>query len=140
MECRSESGRFDLPPPRLHRSHMRCVIEPWGGWKILGYDRRRPEYASLYMQSRTPLQLLGSHPAAGALSLITPCRQTDGKFELWVAGLTQRFCCYCCAGKRVEAALDVMLPPWQVWMPYLLLESAGYQWDPRAPRERGLAG
>ncbi|GMV80821.1 MAG: hypothetical protein AMXMBFR7_20050 [Planctomycetota bacterium] len=124
-------------PPHLHRGHYRATIETYGGWAIRAYDRRRPEYRVQFERSRTPVQMSYEHPTLGTVSLVTPCRQTDGKFEVYVAGLAQRFCCYCCAQKKLRAALNLSLPPWQAWMPYFLVESAGYLHDPRAPKEAG---
>ncbi|MBI3828148.1 MAG: hypothetical protein HY291_01440 [Planctomycetes bacterium] len=135
---------LDWTMPELHRTSRRKRLECAGGWWILAHDREGWDYFESYRRSMTPVQLVRRCLRRGVLSVLTPCAQTEGRFELYANGATARFCCYRCACRRVWDGLDILLPKPEHWMVYMLLDSIGYLEDPAAPheparRERGDA-
>lgn len=126
--------------PDLHQTGGRVVIETLGEWRVLGANRRAAGYAEDFAASRTPVQLARWTEGDTFVSLVTPCAQTGGKFELFACGRVRRLCCCACAQRKL-AALDerMVLPPPGQWLVYLLMESAGWLCNPGAPVELGKA-
>jgi len=121
--------------PVGHRCAARKPIECAGGWWILAHDREAGDYYEAYKRSATPVQLLRRVRSGAVLSLLTPCVQTEGKFELAAGGKVQRFCCYRCACHCARQEFDVELPPSSAWTVYMLLDAVGYIENPGAPVE-----
>lgn len=122
--------------PELHRTCGRVPIETLGEWRVLGANRRAAGYAEDFATSSTPVQLARWTEDDTFVSLVTPCAQTGGKFELYAGGQVRRLCCCACAQRKL-AALDerLVLPPPGQWLVYLLMESAGWLCNPGAPAE-----
>ncbi|MCW8128786.1 MAG: hypothetical protein KIS92_00245 [Planctomycetota bacterium] len=140
MRTIRELAGMDWVLPELHRTSRRKLFENAEGWWILGQDRNAWDYFEAYKRSMAPVQIIKHCRERGVISLITPCIQTDGRFELFVNGDVHRFCCYRCAYKRVWDGMDVLLPQPEHFMIYMMLDSIGYIESPDAPREpaRGL--
>ncbi|MCK6471874.1 MAG: hypothetical protein L6R28_09015 [Planctomycetes bacterium] len=126
--------------PELHQTGGRVLIETLGEWRVLGANRRAAGYAEAFATSSTPVQLARWTEDDTFVSLVTPCAQTGGKFELYAGGRVRRLCCCACAQRKL-AALDerLALPPPGQWLVYLLMESAGWLCNPGAPVELGKA-
>lgn len=126
--------------PAGHRRAARKPIECVDGWWVLSHDREAGDYFEAYKRSATPVQLLRRAPGGHVLSLLTPCAQTDGKFELAAGGRVRRFCCYRCACQCARQDMGIELPPSSAWMIYMLLDAAGYIENPGAPVEPAHRG
>jgi hypothetical protein len=130
--------------PLLHDPLLndRVRIETIGGWDLYGPDRRSPSYAGFFLRQDTPLQLKKKVELPGGsmatISIITPCRATDGKFEFVIGeGAAIRQCCYRCVTRSLRVYADVAVPRHEDWIVYMLLESHSYMHG-KAPKERGL--
>lgn len=126
---------MDWVLPDLHRTARRKPFEQTDGWWILGQDRGAWDYFEAYKHSMAPVQIVKHCRMRGVISVVTPCVQTEGRFELFVNGDIHRFCCYRCAYKRVWDGMDVLLPQPETFMIYMMLDSIGYLESPSAPRE-----
>lgn len=121
MTVRRFPPRSAGPIPELHRPVGRVLIEELCGWRVLGENRRAAGYAEAFACSRTPVQLARWTEDDVFVSLISPCVQTEGRFELYVGGLVQRACCCSCAYRRLVALDDgLFLPPPSQWLVYVL--------------------
>jgi hypothetical protein len=128
--------------PLLHDPLLneRVLIETIDGWEILGPDRRTESYAGFFVRQETPLQLLKRVEVLGGsktlVSIITPCRATEGKFEVVIGDrATIRQCCYRCVTRSLRLYADVATPNHEDWIVYMLLESHSYM-NGKAPKER----
>lgn len=135
------SPRFGILP-LLHDPLLneRVLIETLDGWEVLGADRRAAGYAGFFLRNETPLQLLrkidgpGGQPAL--LSILTPCRATEGRFEFVMGeGPPVRKCCYRCVARELRLHTGVSVPNPMDWIAYMLLESHAYL-NGKAPKER----
>jgi len=123
--------------PFIHRTSARCLIEELDGWLILGPNRNLPAYAHAFERQMTSIQIARVDRRHGWLSLLTPCVQTEGRFEFFACGERKSFCCYKCARLKAGLAPGVVLPSHEGWTPYMLLESAHYLRSHGAPKEPG---
>jgi hypothetical protein len=113
----------------------RVLIETLGRWQVWGPDRRSRWYQRDFRECNTPLQLIGDVLDLGRVSIVTPCRDTLGKFEYVVnSSAPLRRCCYTCVARSL-AHTPARLPDVKEWIVYMLMESATYMHG-TAPAER----
>ena len=129
------STEFKTFIPPLHLTDGRVTIEVIDGWSILGEDRRFPTYEAARSDQATPIQLAKLDRNWGFVSLISPCKYTCGRFEVFHLGRLHRFCCARCVTNWMKTQLELDLPPMPEWIIYMLMESEGFFTNPKAPRE-----
>lgn len=114
----------------------RVLIETLDGWQVWGPDRRSAWYQRDFGDCNTPLQLVGNLAGVGRVSIVTPCRDTLGKFECVVGSRApSRRCCYTCVARALAMQTAARLPDVKDWIVYMLIESVTYMHG-NAPAER----
>ncbi|MEN0064212.1 MAG: hypothetical protein AAGA48_18825 [Myxococcota bacterium] len=79
-------------PPAFHDRGSRCLIDHTpSGWQVFGHPLNDERHRYFAPRGMLHLQWWRSEPE---VSLITPCRLTEGRFELWTPTRHVRCCCY----------------------------------------------
>ncbi|MEN0065533.1 MAG: hypothetical protein AAGA48_25540 [Myxococcota bacterium] len=94
--------------PPFHDPRTRNLIdETPSGWEVWGHALNSPRHA--YFAPRGMLHLQWWLPTR-QVSVITPSRLTDDKFEVWTPEVHVRFCCHVHMTARMLERLELAPP------------------------------